>query len=159
MWSCHDANAVLLLILLSLESHPTLEALTLGRLRSSAAARDALLRVIAANMAPLRKLHATGLRDDEIDLSALAGALQQNCHLQDLRLIYSGDSLPIVSAYEEHLLPAVLACTALRMLKITLHHGYGERPIAAAATVMQLGADREAARLAAELAKQPGCSA
>ena len=91
-----------------------------------------------------------------MNLSALAGALLQNRHLQDLCLHNSGDSHPIASAYEEHLLPAVLACTSLGMLNIS--QGYEERPVADAAAVVQLVADREAARLTVELAKEPGRS-
>ena len=63
-------------------------------------------------------------------------------------------SLPIASAYEEHLLPALLACTSLRKLAVKRNH----QPVAEAAAVVQLVADREAARLAAQLAKEPGSS-
>jgi hypothetical protein len=154
IWGCEEANAVLHLILSALESHPTLEALTLGWLRFSAAARDALLRVIAADTTTLQKLRLHGLQEDEVSLLAFAGALQQNRHLQVLELTY-WDSIPIASAYEEHLLPAVLACTSLRRLVIKAY----DDPVADAAAAVQLVADRETARLAAELAKEPGRSA
>jgi len=153
IWEC-QANAVLDLILLALESHPTLEALTL-RQRFSAAARDALLHVIAADSTTLQKLKLGGLREDEVSLSVLAGALQHNCHMQNLELRYDG-ATPIASAYEEHLLPAALACTSLRRLVVKDNR---DRPIADAAAVVRLVAEREAARLAAELAKEPGRSA
>ena len=95
-----------------------------------------------------------------MSLSALAGVLQQNRHLQILRLSYGGAFAPIASAYEEHLLPAALACTSLRGLNIEVHDEEdGDQQVAAAAAVVQLVAAREAARLAAELAKEPGRSA
>jgi len=96
-----------------------------------------------------------------MSLSALAGALQQNRHLRTFSLNFVVASAPIASAYKKHLLPTVLACTSLRKLDITQGcEGHDERPVAAeAAAVMQLVADREAARLAAVLAKEPGRSA
>jgi hypothetical protein len=152
--NCAEANAVLDLILPALESHPTLEAMTLFQ-RFSAAARDALLPLIAANGTTLQSLRLVNLRETEVSLSALAGALQQNRHLQDLRLSYGEASSPIASAYEEHLLPAVLACTSLHKLIVKRN----QEPTPHAAAVVQLVADREAARLAAEQAKEPGRSA
>ena len=89
-----------------------------------------------------------------MSLLAFAGALQQNRHLQDLHLSYDGAYAPIASAYEEHLLPAVLACTSLR--KLIVEHD--DEAVADAAAVVKLVADRETARLAADLAKEPGRS-
>ena len=149
---------MLLLILHALESHPTLEALTLCQ-RYTPAAHDTLLRVIAVDSAALHKLRLYLLRDDELSLAAVAGALQQNRHLQDLRLMYDRASVPIDSAYEEHLLPAVLACTSLRKLDVDHLIGGSYQPVADSAAVVQLVADREVAGLAAELAKEPGRSA
>ena len=155
IWSYEAANAVLDLILPALESHLTLETLTLCLLQFSAAACDALLRVIAADSTTLQALQLLYLQETEVSLSTLAGALQQNRHLQDLDLIYNGASAPIASAYEEHLLPAVQACTSLRRLALRPEG----LPVAGAVAVVQLVAEREAARLAAELAKEPGRSA
>jgi len=155
-----EADDVLELFLSALESHPTLEKLTLCSFRFPAAARDALLRVIVLDSPTLISLHLHELRDDEVSLSALADALQLNRHLQDLHVSFEEALAPIASAYEEHLLPAVLACTSLRKLSIqVLVEEVGYEPIPDAAGVVQLVADREAARLAAELAKEPGRSA
>jgi len=177
---CFEAEDVLDVILYALESHPTLETLKLGQ-EFSPAARDALVCVIAANSTRLQTLHLHRLDEDELNLSVLSGALKQNRHLQDLLLRYAdeeesdssssddsslsssdddldmpldgvleGISAPAPSAVMEHLLPAVLACTSLRKLRL-----YGP----SAAAVMQPVADREAARLAAERALEPGRSA
>jgi hypothetical protein len=164
--SCREeANAQLYLILPALESHPTLQALTLSFFRFSSVARDAMLRVIAADSTMLQTVHIEYLKETEVRLSALAGALLQNRHLHELHLSYYDKlpydddvdpSAPPASAYEEHLwLSAVLACTSLR--KLVLEHD--DEPMADTAAVVQLVAEREAARLAAELAKEPGRSA
>jgi len=156
IWNCDGANAVLDLILRALQFHPTLEALTLGYLRFSAAARDSLLRMIRSDSTTLQSLKLVNLRETMVGLSALAGALLHNRHLRDLHLNYEGVFVPTASAYQEHLLPAVLACSSL--LRLIVDYNYDD-PVPDAAAAVQLVADREAARLAAELAKEPGRSA
>ena len=123
----------------------------------SVAACNALLCVIAVDSTALQALKLDNLHDDEVGLLELAGALQQNNHLRNLSLMYDTAFLPIASAFEEHLLPAVLACTSLR--KLVVVDAFTLEPIAEAAGVLQLVADREAARLAAALALEPGYSA
>ena len=144
-----DADRRWHLILQALISHPTLEALSLS-CRFSDAAHASLLRVIAADSTALRMLHLVCLQEKKGSLPALAGALKLNRHLHDLQLSYQYANFPSLGASKKHLLPAVLACTSLRRLQLSGPGG---------ATVTQVVADREVARLAAELAKEPGRSA
>jgi len=163
--SCEEANAVLHLILQALAPHPTLKTLTLCQ-RFSAATRDAIVRVIADSTI-LWGLFLESLREDEVSLAALAGAVQQSRSLQALHLSYVDDdvdpSTPTASAYEEHLQPAVQACTSLRSLVVDIEGnipiGLRPRPVPEAAAVVQLVTERGLAQLAAMLAKEPGRSA